>query len=89
MKTYVKATFSLDPITMREVNTLASTWGVPKSEVIRRSIHQSMEHKDELNTDQTNKLKALTYLQTSSKRTKAELEAWMKEVREERHANGP
>lgn len=88
MKTYVKATYSLDPITMREVDALATAWGVPKSEVIRRSIHtMSMENNNGINTVQAKKLKALDYLQASSRRTKAERDAWLKEIYDERHSN--
>ncbi len=88
MKTYVKATYSLDPITMREVDALATAWGVPKSEVIRRSVHtMSTENNSGINTIQANKLKALDYLQASSRRTKAQREAWIKDVHDERHSN--
>lgn len=86
MKTYVKATYSLDPMTMREVDTLAKTWGVAKSEVIRRSVRYALDKKDELKPLQLSKEQALDCLQTSASLSAQQRAEWMNEIRSERHS---
>jgi len=86
MKTYVKATYSLDPMTMREVDTLAKSWGVAKSEVIRRSVRYAYDKNDELKPMQLSKEQALDYLQATSPLTAKQRADWMNEIRSERHS---
>jgi len=86
MKTYIKATYSLDPITMREVDVLAKSWGVPKSEVIRRSVQFAMDKQDESKPLQLTRKQALDYLQSESRLSAEQRAEWIREIRAERHS---
>jgi len=86
MKTYVKATYSLDPMTMREVDVLAKSWGVPKSEVIRRSVRLASDKQDELQPLQVTKKQALDYLQAHARLTATQRSQWIADIRAERHS---
>jgi len=50
-KMTAKGTYSLDPLTVLELRELAVTWGVAKSEVIRRAVHAALQQKDLLGAD--------------------------------------
>jgi len=86
MKTYVKATYSLDSITMREVDMLAKSWGVPKSEVIRRSVRHALDSQDELKPMHLTKAQALDRLQAGTTLTAEQRAAWMRDIRNERQS---
>ena len=76
-RTSVKATYSLDVETVRELERMAKRWGVPKSEALRRAIHSAAGQVDERNEA----LEALDRLQRSINLTPAEIEAWAQESR--------
>jgi len=86
MKTYVKTTYSLDPMTVREVDLLSASWGVPKSEVIRRSVRLAVDKQDELKPMSLTKSQALDYLQAGSRLTADQRAQWIKDIRAERHS---
>jgi transposase-like protein len=39
----VKVTFTIDPTTAASLQELATEWGVPKSEAVRRAVRQAKE----------------------------------------------
>jgi predicted transcriptional regulator len=80
-----KVTYSLKPETVDRVQELATAWGVPKSEVIRRAV-------DKLPLENEQKqpptpLEALEWLQKHGISAKAAAK-WNKEVLLERRAWG-
>jgi predicted transcriptional regulator len=81
-----KVTYSLKPETVDRVQELATAWGVPKSEVIRRAVDQL-----ELLGNEEKKiptpLEALEWLQKNGISAKAAAK-WNREVLLERRAWG-
>jgi len=81
-----KVTYSLKPATVDRVQELATVWGVPKSEVIRRAVEQVSEQ-----TTTTKKimtpLEALDWLQKNGISSSA-AKKYNAEVRRERRAWG-
>lgn len=84
MKSAIKVTYSLDASTVHTIDRLAATWGVPKSEVVRRSILSAAEKKEAPEPD---RLMALKQFQAASHLTREERARWIDEIREERKAN--
>ncbi len=83
----VKVTYSLDLLTVREVEVMARESGLSKSEVVRRAVHRAAARGDALAPQpKPSKAEALKILQSGPRPSPAELEARMKEVREERRA---
>jgi hypothetical protein len=79
-----KVTYSLKPETVDRVQELATTWGVPKSEVIRRAVDQIGRLGNE---KVPTPLEALEWLQKNG--ISSEVAAkWNKEVLLERRAWG-
>ena len=81
-----KVTYSLKPETVDRVQELATAWGVPKSEVIRRAIDKATIEDSALEKKET-PLEALEWLQKNgiSARAAAQFES---EVRISRRASG-
>ena len=44
----IKATYSLDPLPVRDTESLAKAWKVPKSEAVHRSVHAVSSRKEVL-----------------------------------------
>jgi hypothetical protein len=82
----IKGTYSLDPLTATEIEALAKAWNVPKSEVIRRSVHAAASQSDLAGPRPPSKLAALEALQAEPRLSPAEVENWEKEIRAERRA---
>ncbi len=80
-----KVTYSLKPETVDRVQELATRWGVPKSEVIRRAVDLASESAPK--TAARTPLEALEWLQKNGVSGKAAAK-WMREVRAERRAWG-
>lgn len=81
-----KVTYSLKPETVERVQELATAWGVPKSEVIRRAVDgvaQAEVEKKKIPTP----LEALEWLQKNGISAKAAAK-WNREVRASRRASG-
>ncbi len=79
-----KVTYSLKPETVDRVQELATAWGVPKSEVIRRAVDQVGRLRNE---KIPTPLEALEWLQKNGISAKAAAK-WNKEVLLERRAWG-
>jgi len=79
-----KVTYSLKPETVDRVQELATAWGVPKSEVIRRAVDQMGRLGNE---KIPTPLEALEWLQKNGISEKV-AEKWNKEVLLERRAWG-
>jgi predicted transcriptional regulator len=84
--TVAKVTYSLKPETVHRVEELALKWNVPKSEVIRRAIHQASLN-DALAEKPVTPLQALKRLQKSGL-TAAAAEKSNTAIRRERQAWG-
>ena len=79
----IKSTYSLDVETVRALESLARSWNVPKTEVLRRAIRAAAE---EENPRAQRKLEALRQLQASVKQRGVDLAAWEEEIRATRDA---
>ena len=81
----IKSTYSLDVETVRTLESLARSWNVPKTEVLRRAIRAAAA--GERSQRAREKLEALRQLQDYVQRRGIDVEAWEREVRAERHAS--
>ena len=78
-----KATYTLDPETLRALERMARCWGVSKSEALRRAIRVASEP----GAKQTHHgLEALDRLQRALALTPEGARRWAREVRAERRA---
>lgn len=85
--THVKVTYSVQPSTAQRVQELATKWGVPKSEVIRRVIDDAA--KSEVIRPRLTPLQALRELMsTPLSITPQEAKRWEREIRLSRRASG-
>ena len=84
MKSTIKVTYSLDATTVHTIDQLATSWGVPKSEVVRRSILSAAEKRE---VPEPDRLAALKQYQAASHLTREERAKWIDQVRDERKAN--
>ncbi len=80
----IKATYSLDPDTVRALEGLAHRWDVYKSEALRRAICAAARDAEE----DRDALSALDRLQQSLRVSETSAEKWVAEVRGERRASG-
>lgn len=80
--TTVKATYSLDPGTVSRLEEIARTWGVSKSEALRRAIRAAAAGPEQPGGP----LAALDALQANAALTPAKARAWVAEARRERRA---
>jgi Arc/MetJ-type ribon-helix-helix transcriptional regulator len=79
-----KVTYSLDTATVLAIEELATTWGVPKSEVVRRAVHAASERRDELGHRPLSAAEALAELQREPRLSPSAAAAWTERVRAER-----
>jgi hypothetical protein len=86
-KPTIKVTYSLDSLTVMEIETMAREWGVPKSEVVRRSVHEAVANKDSMAGRGMTQEEALARLQREPRLGKKRAEKWMQEVAAERKAS--
>ena len=84
--TTCKVTYSLKPETVDRVQELATAWGVPKSEVIRRAIARA--DREEHRSNKLTPLQALDELQSYAGITQAQAKKFNTEVRLSRRASG-
>ncbi len=82
-----KVTYSLKPETVDRVQELATAWGVPKSEVIRRAIDQVAPLGNEAPKKIKTPLEALESLQRNGIPHEAAVK-YIAEIRRERRAWG-
>ena len=82
-RTSIKATYSLDPETVRVLDQVSRRWGVSKSEALRRAILASANTPAD---DAATRLAALDHAQRVLKLDSETADAWIKEVRAERRA---
>ncbi len=75
----VKSTFSLDEASIAKLQTLARKWQVPKTEVLRRALHQTLEREQEAPVAE--KLAALHALQKELRAQGVDFAAWKKNAR--------
>lgn len=78
----IKATYSLDPATVRLLERVSKRWGVTKSEALRRAIHASAQEMAPANE----RLTALDRAQAEADLSLREASSWTKRVRAERYA---
>ena len=82
----IKSTYSLDVETVRTLESLARSWNVPKTEVLRRAIRAAAA--GERSQRACEKLEALGQLRDYVQRRGIDVEAWAREVRATRDAAG-
>lgn len=80
----VKSTYSLDVETVRTLESLARSWNVPKTEVLRRAIRAAAREESQ---SERSALESLRLLQTSVKARGIDLKHWERELRAERRAS--
>ena len=78
----IRSTYSLDVESVRQLEDLARSWNVSKSEVLRRAIRSAAQ----LEWPDHDALDALDRLQRSMNLTERRSAVWSKYVREERTA---
>ncbi|MGQ0643369.1 MAG: ribbon-helix-helix protein, CopG family [Gemmatimonadaceae bacterium] len=78
----IKATYSLDPETVRLLERVSRRWGVSKSEALRRAIRASAGE----DSGVKERLAAFERFQSAMSLTKQDAEKWIAEVRAERRA---
>jgi hypothetical protein len=84
--THVKVTYSVQPSTARRVQELATKWGIPKSEVIRRAVERA--EPGEFPAAGLTPLQALRKLQKVAGITMSQADKFSREVRVSRRASG-
>ena len=80
----IKATYSLDPSTVRALERTARRWGVSKSEVLRRAIRAAAERRP---VPSSEGLAALDRLQHALGLRPEAARRWARQVRAERRAS--
>lgn len=80
----IKATYSLDPETVRLLERTARRWSVSKSEALRRAIRAAAASEDLPNPEA-----ALDRLQDAAALTDTAAKSWQRNVRTERRRNLP
>jgi len=82
-----KVTYSLKPETVDRVQELATAWGVPKSEVIRRAVDKAATEEPAVKKKET-PMEIFLRLQTKDGISREAAEKYNAEVRRERKAWG-
>lgn len=82
----IKATYSLDPETVKLLERLARRWNTSKSEALRRAIRAAAAAQDKGAGRANARLRALDRLQDSLALTESVAAAWGRHVRAERRA---
>ena len=85
-RTTVKATYTLDPETIRQLERIARAMGTSKSEAIRRAIALLASTEPAAGSDA---VLALDELQQALAIDAGQAAAWQEAVRAERAASGP
>lgn len=80
----IKSTYSLDSVTVADIERMARAWGTPKSEVIRRSVRAAAERMEELAPVRLTPVQALDAFQRAPRLTAGEAQRWIESVRQER-----
>lgn len=80
----IKATYSLDEETVRDLETMARRLKISKSEALRRAIRLAAEREIPTGSEQ---LAALDELQHSPDRSADDLARWAEDARELRNAD--
>ena len=80
----IKATYSLDPGTVRALERMARRWGVSKSEALRRAVRAAADRKPERSSEG---LAALDRLQRALSLRPDEAKRWARQARVERRAS--
>ncbi len=78
----IKATYSLDPETVRLLERVSRRWGVSKSEALRRAIHAAAS----LPAEEDERLSTLDRLQETLALESTTAASWARRVRSERRA---
>ena len=78
----IKGTYSLDPDTVRAIESLARRWGTSKSEVLRRAVRAAAQ----TGAADLPGLAALERLQSRSGLSAAKADRWAASAREERRS---
>ena len=73
----IKATYSLDEVTIRDLERLAKHLGISKSEALRRAIRIAADAELQPGAEQ---LAALEALQQSISESDVDVEAWIQET---------
>ena len=80
--TTIKATYSLDPETVRLLERVSRRWGVSKSEALRRAIRASAS----LPPEADDRVSALDRLQEATALSAGAAASWARKARAERRA---
>ena len=83
-----KVTYSLKPETVDRVQELATAWGVPKSEVIRRAVDKVASEEPPVNKKETPLEIFLRIQRTGSGISPEAAAKWCAAIRRERRASG-
>ena len=75
----VKSTYSLDRETLKQLQQLARTWQVPKTEVVRRAIRSTADR--ELPVPWEKRLAALRSLRKSLRDRGVDFDKWQRDLR--------
>lgn len=79
MPSATKSTFSLDPASLARLQALAHKWQVPKTEVLRRALHQAAENEKALSPQE--KIALLHRLQTQFAEAGIDFERWKRDTK--------
>jgi hypothetical protein len=85
----IKNTYTLDVGTVADIEMMARSWGVAKSEVIRRSVRATAARMDEVGPSRLTPLQALAAYQRDPVLSSEDARAWMLAIRRERSARHP
>lgn len=84
-RTTIKATYSLDPQTVRQLEGMARRLGVSKSEALRRAIRSAAV--GDIADEREQALAALRQLRRSMNLDAAAADEWTRSVRDERRSS--
>jgi hypothetical protein len=85
----IKNTYTLDVGTVADIEMMAKSWGVAKSEVIRRSVRATAARMDEVGPFRLTPLQALAAYQRDPVLPPRIARTWMKAIRRERSTRHP
>jgi hypothetical protein len=82
----IRSTYAFDPETVERLERLARRWQLSRSAMLRKLIHEADPPADE--QEIADKLAALdAYQAAMSRRSNAEIEQWIRDIRSERRAS--
>lgn len=85
-KKVIRTTYALDEETVDRIDRLARTWGVSRSEALRRAVAHAAHDRP---GQAAHQLRLFRELQESLSLTEEQAEAWIDDVRQEREAWEP